>query len=89
MTAPYRWLRAAHKIAPNGACFPIHRAIGKAVRRGQDPSLQIAERYVIIGENANFRQVCRGRIDASRAVFPIVRNIRAVATGGIVAVPTD
>ena len=21
MTAPYRWLRAAHKIAPNGACF--------------------------------------------------------------------
>ena len=22
MTAPYRWLRAAHKIAPNGALFP-------------------------------------------------------------------
>ncbi|WP_294807255.1 hypothetical protein [uncultured Gemmiger sp.] len=22
MTLPYRWLRAAHKIAPNGALFP-------------------------------------------------------------------
>ena len=36
-----------------------------------------------------FRQVCRGRIDASRAVLPIYRNIRAAATGGIVAVPTN
>ena len=36
-----------------------------------------------------FRQVCRGRIDASRAVLPIYRYIRAAATGGIVAVPTN
>ena len=36
-----------------------------------------------------FRQVCRGRIDASRAVLPLYRNIRAVATGGIYAAPTN
>ena len=36
-----------------------------------------------------FRQVCRGRIDASRAVLPIYRNIRAAATGGIYAAPTN
>ena len=40
MTAPYRWLRAAHKIAPNGAHFPIHRTIGQTARNGRDRSLQ-------------------------------------------------
>ena len=35
------------------------------------------------------RQVCRERIYASRAVCPLYRNIRAAATGGIVAVPTS
>ena len=39
-------------------------------------------------ENADFRQVCRGRIVASRAIFPIYRNIRVAATGGIYAAPT-
>ena len=61
----------------------------KAVRRGQDPSLQITRRQGIIGKNANFRQVCRGRIYAPRGVCPLYRNIRAVATGGIYAAPTD
>ena len=35
-----------------------------------------------------FRQVCRGRIVASRAVYPLYRNIRAAAAGGIYAAPT-
>ena len=40
-------------------------------------------------QSTRLRQVCRGRIVASRAVYPVVRNIRAVATGGIYAAPTD
>ncbi len=41
------------------------------------------------GTIANFRQVCRGRIYASRAVYPLYRIIGTVATGGIIAVPTS
>ena len=36
-----------------------------------------------------FRQVCRGRIYASRAVYPLYRIIGTAAAGGIVAVPTS
>ena len=43
----------------------------------------------INGTIANLRLVCRGRIYASRAIFPIYRNIRAAATGGIYAAPTS
>ena len=42
-----------------------------------------------MGENPNFRQVCRGRIYASRAIFPLYRIIGAAATGGIYAAPTN
>ena len=48
-----------------------------------------AKRQGIIGENANFRQVCRGRIYASRAVYPVGCIDGLAATGGIVAVPTE
>ena len=41
-----------------------------------------------IGNIENFRQVCRGRIVASRAVYPLYRIVGTVAAGGIVAVPT-
>ena len=36
-----------------------------------------------------FRQVCRGRIYASRAVYPLYRIIGTAAAGGIYAAPTD
>ena len=49
----------------------------------------ISKRQGIIGENANFRQVCRGRIYASRAVSPVGCIARMVATGGIYAAPTN
>ena len=39
-------------------------------------------------ENADFRQVCRGRIYASRGVYPLYRITGAAATGGIYAAPT-
>ena len=42
-----------------------------------------------IGDIENFRQVCRGRIVASRAVYPLYRIIGAAAAGGIYAAPTD
>ena len=38
---------------------------------------------------ANFRSVCRGRIVASPAVYPLYRMIGTAAAGGIVAVPTS
>ena len=69
--------------------FPIYRTIGQAARRGQVLSLRTTGKQVIIGENTNFRLVCRGRIYASRAVCPLYRNIGAIATGGIYAAPTD
>ncbi len=47
MTAPYRWLRAAHKIAPNGAHFPIHRTIGQTARNGRDRSLQTCRKFAM------------------------------------------
>ena len=37
----------------------------------------------------NSRQVCRGRIYASRAVYPSNRIAGMAATGGIYAAPTD
>ena len=40
-------------------------------------------------ESANFRQVCRGRIYASRAVYPLGRFTGLAATGGIYAAPTS
>ena len=69
--------------------LPVRLHCRKAVRRGQDPSLQTTGRQGIIGENANFRQVCRGRIYASRGVCPLYRIIGAAATGGIYAAPTN
>ena len=36
-----------------------------------------------------FRQVCRGRIYASRAVYPLYRIIGTSAAGGIYAAPTS
>ncbi len=36
-----------------------------------------------------FRQVCRGRIYASRAVYPLYRMIGTAAAGGIYAAPTS
>ena len=36
-----------------------------------------------------FRQVCRGRINASRGVCPLVRIAGMIATGGLSAAPTD
>ena len=36
-----------------------------------------------------FRQVCRGRIVASRAVCPLNRIDGVIAAGGIYAAPTD
>ena len=36
-----------------------------------------------------FRQVCRGRIYASRAVYPLYRIIGTAAAGGIYAAPTN
>ena len=38
-----------------------------------------AKRQGIIGKNANFRQVCRGRIYASRAAYPVGCIARMVA----------
>ena len=35
-----------------------------------------------------FRQVCRGRIYASRGVYPLYRIAGMAATGGIYAAPT-
>ena len=42
-----------------------------------------------IGDIENFRQVCRGRIVASRAVYPLYRIIGTTAAGGIYAAPTS
>ena len=89
MTAPYRWLRAAHKIAPNGARFhgiSCYRLGGKEGSRPLPTNCRKTGNYRL---NACFRQVCRGRIDASRAVYPLYRIIGTAATGGIVAVPTS
>ena len=43
----------------------------------------------MIGGNANLRRVCRGRINASRAVCPLHCIIGAAAAGGIYAAPTN
>ena len=40
-------------------------------------------------QNACFRQVCRGRIYASRAVYPLGCIAGVAATGGIYAAPTE
>ena len=42
-----------------------------------------------VGDIENFRQVCRGRIVASRAVYPLYRIVGTAAACGIVAVPTS
>ena len=39
-------------------------------------------------QSVHFRQVCRGRIYASRAVYPLCRITGIAATGGIYAAPT-
>ena len=41
------------------------------------------------GMIATLRQVCRGRIVASRAVYPLYRIIGTTAAGGIYAAPTN
>ena len=41
------------------------------------------------GGNANYRQVCRGRIYASRAIYSVSRFAGSSATGGIYAAPTS
>ena len=42
-----------------------------------------------IGDIESSRQVCRGRIVASRAVYPLCCIAGTAATGGIYAAPTD
>ena len=42
-----------------------------------------------IGDIANFRLVCRRRIVASPAVYPLYRIVGTAATGGIYAAPTS
>ena len=138
MTHPHRWLRAAHKIALNGALFPdasYYRQGGKEGSRplptnkrrvsghrgkcrfpaglegthicvpcrlpvmsqlplgrgrGNAPPLRCG--IFLLPRNPvmvrRFRQVCRGRIYASRAVYPLGCIFRATATGGIYAAPT-
>ena len=116
MTAPHRWLRAAHLIAPNGALFAdiSYYRLGRTERSRPFPTnlpkvrnlpgrltfpqggkegsrpLPTNDRKVRYNrENANFRQVCRGRIDASRGVCPLGRFAGMAATGGIYAAPTN
>ena len=89
MTHPHRWLRAAHKIAPNGALFTDTSCYWQGGKEGSRPlptDYRMTRGY---RQGAHFRQVCRGRIHASRAVYPIHRNIRVAATGGIYAAPTN
>ena len=40
-------------------------------------------------QSTHFRHVCRGRIYASRAVYPLYRMIGTAAAGGIYAAPTS
>ena len=56
----------------------FHRPVGRGV-------LRLPQNFAMIG---NFRQVCRGRIYASRAVCPLGRFTGLAATGGIYAAPT-
>ena len=88
MTHPHRWLRAAHKIAPNGARFHSISCYRLGGKEGSRPIPTNCRKTSNYRQNVCFRQVCRGRIYASRAVYPLYRNIRAVATGGIYAAPT-
>ena len=43
----------------------------------------------MIGGNANLRQVCTERSRPFRTVYPLYRIIRAAATDGIYAAPTE
>ena len=88
MTHPHRWLRAAHKIAPNGALFPVTSYYRLSCTERSRPFPTNCRKASNYRQNACSRRVCRGRIYASRGVYPIYRITGAVATGGIVAVPT-
>ena len=88
MTAPYRWLRAAHEIAPNGAWFHAISCYRLGSKEGSRPLPTNCRKTGNYRLNACFRQVCRGRIDASRAVFPLGRFAGVAAAGGIYAAPT-
>ena len=59
-------------------------AVGrKAARRGRDPSLRTTGRQAVIRGNGCFRHVCRGRIVASRADYPLGCVVGVAAAGGM------
>ena len=66
---------------------------GRGKQNGKPAEIFLFQRVQTVdkftGEIANFRQVCRGRINASRAVYPLGRFVGMAATGGIYAAPTD
>ena len=57
--------------------------------RGERKTKRIQTVGKLTGKIANFRQVCRGRIYASRAVFSLDCIAGVAATGGIYAAPTN
>ena len=83
---------------PSGRIWnPPLRRRGRRPRRPGEPAAALALRADMESAPTSplklklhlFRQVCRGRIYASRAVYPLYRMIVTAAAGGIVAVPTS
>ena len=77
---------------PTPPCrLPVMSQLPLGRGRGNAPPLPGGEfwllQYTVMVRR--FRQVCRGRIVASRAVYPLYRVTGMAATGGIVAVPTN
>ena len=89
MTHPHRWLRAAHKIAPNGALFHDASYYRLGCKEGSRPLPTNNRKASSYWKSTYFRQVCRGRIYASRGVYPLGRFAGMAATGGIYAAPTN
>ena len=83
------WLQRAAFMPPLRIARKI--VIAAKPRAGHAPPLPGGEfwllQYTVMVRR--FRQVCRGRIYASRGVYPLYRVTGMAATGGIVAVPTD
>ena len=69
MTAPHRWPRAAHSIAPNGALFSDTSYCRLGCKEGSRPLPTNNREIGSYRQSTYFRQVCRGRIYASRAVL--------------------
>ena len=88
MTHPHRWLRAAHKIAPNGASFHDASYYRFGCKEGSRPLPTINREVSGYRQSTHFRYVCRGRIVASRGVYPLGCIVGVAATGGIYAAPT-